>query len=59
MAQMNSFHRKEIHGHGEQTCGCPGRGGGNGKYWEFGLNRCILLPLEWINNEILLYGTGN
>ena len=26
--------------------------------WEFGVNRCKLLPLEWINNEILLYSTG-
>ena len=22
-------------------------------------NRCRLLPLEWIGNEILLYSTGN
>jgi len=22
-------------------------------------NRCKLLPLEWISNEILLYSTGN
>ena len=27
--------------------------------WEFGVNRCKLLPLEWISNEILLYSTGN
>jgi len=27
--------------------------------WEFGVNRCKLLPLEWINNGILLYSTGN
>ena len=27
--------------------------------WEFGVNRCKLLPLERISNEILLYGTGN
>ena len=25
------FHRKEIHGHGEQTCGC--QGGGGRKWW--------------------------
>ena len=23
--------------------------------WEFGVNRCKLLPFEWISNEILLY----
>ena len=27
--------------------------------WELGVNRCRLLPLEWISNEILLYSTGN
>ena len=53
------FHRKENHGHGEQTCGSQGRGRGNGVYWESGVNRCKLLPLEWISNEILLYSTGN
>ena len=26
--------------------------------WEFGVNRCRLLPLEWISNEILLCSTG-
>ena len=26
---------------------------------EFGINRCKLLPLEWVSNEILLYTTGN
>ena len=27
--------------------------------WELGVNRCRLLPSEWINNEILLCSTGN
>ena len=55
------FQRKENHGLGEQTCGCQGGGGGrgNGMDWESGVNRCKLLPLEWISNEILLYSTGN
>ena len=26
---------------------------------ESGVNRCKLLDLEWISNEILLYSTGN
>ena len=34
-------------------------GGRSGMDWEFGVNRCKLLPLEWLNNEILLYSTGN
>ena len=53
------FHRKENCGLGEQTCGCQGGGGGSGMDWESGVNRCKLLHLEWISNEILLYSTGN
>ena len=26
--------------------------------WEFGISRCKLLHIEWINN-VLLYSTGN
>ena len=52
------FHRKENHGLREQTCGCQG-GGGSGVDWELGVNRCKLLPLEWISNDILLCSTGN
>ena len=47
----------ENYGHSEQTCGC--RGGGSGMNWEFGVNRCKLLTVEWTSNEILLYSTGN
>ena len=27
--------------------------------WEFGVSRCKLLHLEWINNKVLIYSTGN
>ena len=27
--------------------------------WELEVSRCKLLYIEWINNEVLLYGTGN
>ena len=27
--------------------------------WEFGITRCKLLHLEWIDNKVLLYSTGN
>ena len=27
--------------------------------WEFGVGRCKLLGLEYINNKILMYSTGN
>ena len=40
--------------------GCQGRGvGGRGMDWEFGVCKCKLLRLEWINNKVLLYSTGN
>ena len=35
-----------------------GRRGGRGMDWEFGVGRCKLLHLEWIN-KVLLYSTGN
>ena len=29
--------------------------------WEFGISRCkpLILYIGWINNKVLLYGTGN
>ena len=36
-----------------------GGGGGSEVDGELGVNRCKLLPLEWISNESLLYSTGN
>ena len=53
------FHRKQTHGLGEQTCGCQGGGGRSGMDWESGVNRCKLLHMEWVNNEVLHYSTGN
>jgi len=29
------------------------------KDWEFGISRCRLVYMVWINNKILLCGTGN
>ncbi len=54
-----SIEEKQTHGHRIQTCDCQGEGGGSGMDWEYGVNRCKLLHLEWISNEILLYSTGN
>ena len=34
-----------------------GRWGGEGMEWEFGIGRCKLLYIEWINNKLLLYST--
>ena len=27
--------------------------------WEFGIDRCKLVYIGWINNKVLLYSTGN
>ena len=32
---------------------------GGGMEGEFGINRCKLLYIEWINIKVLLYSTGN
>ena len=36
-----------------------GRGFGGEKDWEFGISRCKLVHIGWINNKVLLYSTGN
>ena len=36
-----------------------GRGNGGGMDWKFGVGKCKLLHIEWINNKVLLYSTGN
>ena len=36
-----------------------GEGGRSGMDGEFGVGRCKLLHLEWINKEVLLYSTEN
>ena len=61
MTQMSlSIKQKQTHRHREQTYGCQwGRGGRRGMDWEFGLSRCKLFHLEWTNNKVLMYNTGN
>ena len=36
-----------------------GEGHGGGEDWEFGISRCKLLDIEWINSKVLLDSTGN
>lgn len=62
---------KQTHRHGEQACSCQGELGigslglvdvnyGNlALDWEFGVSRCKLLYIEWIDNKVLLFRTGN
>ena len=42
----------------EQTCSCQG-GTGGGMDCEFGISRCKVLRIEWINNMVLLHSTRN
>ena len=30
-----------------------------GMDWEFGISRCKLVHIGWINNKVLLYSTGD
>ena len=36
-----------------------GRSSRRGMDWEFGISRCKLVYIDWVNNEDLLYSTGN
>ena len=60
MTEMNlSTKQKQTHRQREQTCDCQGEGGRRMMDWEFGISRCKLLRIGWINNKVLLYSTGN
>ena len=54
-----SMKQKQTHRQTEQTCGCQGGGRWGGTDWEFGISRCKLLYIGWINNNVLRYSTGN
>ena len=49
------------HGHGEQTCGCPGGGGrGEGVGWMGRLGLVDAnIPFRIVSNGVLLYSPGN
>ena len=52
MAQVNlSIEQKQSQRYGEQSCGFQVGGGRSEMDWNFGVNRCKLLHLEWISNE--------
>ena len=60
MAQMNPSTKHEIDSDMENRLVVAQWGGGwSEMYWEFRFSRCKLLCLERMNNEILLYSTGN
>ena len=56
---MNLCTGKEIMDLENRFVVAKGEGEGSRMDWEFWVNRCKLLPLEWMSNEILLCNTGN
>ena len=53
------FHRKKKIMDLEKRLMVAKERGGRGTDWELGVNKCKLLLLEWISNEILLCSTKN
>ena len=53
-----SMKQKQIHKENRLVV-TKGESGRGGKDWEFGISRCKLLYIGWINNKVLLYSTGN
>ena len=54
-----SIEQKQTHGHGKETWGSQGEGGGSMMDCKFGISICELLHLGWLSTGILLYSTGN
>ena len=59
MTQMNLSTKQKQTDIENRLVVAKGKGGRGGNDWEFGISRCKLLHLEWINNKVLLYSTGN
>jgi len=59
MAQMKLSTGKKIMDMEDRLMVAKGEGEGVGWMGYLAVNRCKLLPLEWISNEILLCITGN
>ena len=51
--------QKQTQRYREQTYNAKGLGGGGGMDWELGIGSCKLVHIEWINNKVLLYSTGD
>ena len=54
-----STKHKQTHRHRDQTVVDKGEGVRGGMDWEFEMNRCKQVHVEWINNKVLLCSTGN
>ena len=58
MTQMN-FSEKQKQTHRHRTDMWLPRGSKGRIDWEFGISRCKLSYIDWVNNKVLLYSTGN
>ena len=56
---MNLAREKKLMDLENRLVVVKGGGEGSGMDWESGANKCKLLTLDCISNEILLYSTGN
>jgi len=57
MTQINiPAEQNQTHRYREQTCSCQRQMQGR-KDWEFGISKCKILYMGWIN-KITLYSTG-
>ena len=52
---MNLSTEKKIMDLERRLVVAKGKGGRSGMGWEFGVNRCKLLPLEWIRKMWYIY----
>ena len=59
MIQMNLSTKQKETDIESKLVVAKGEGVGRGTDWEFGISRCKLLYIGWINNKVLLYSTGN
>ena len=53
------YKTEQIYRDREQICGCQQNEGWRRNGLGVGVSRCKLLCIEWINNKVLLYSTGN
>ena len=54
-----SMHRNRNTDTERRAVVASGEQSGEGQDWEFGISRCKLLCIGWINNKVLLYSIGN
>ena len=59
MTQINISMKKRLKDRAKRLVVVKERGVGRGKAWESGISRGKLLCIEWIDNKVLLYSTGN